>query len=154
MVTLTSGQIRAAIVAYARWACLPVNEPRIHYKQIRPIPLADGKAKRLPLSTDCSGFVTIACYYAGAPDPNGLNYSGAGYTGTLRKHLKEIPLAAAQPGDLIIYGPGTGHHVVIVVESAADPLVCSHGVERGPLMIRHSAEAGYQPPGVAALSIL
>ena len=38
----------------------------------------------LPLTTGCSGFVTICFYEAGAPDPNGLDYSGLGYTGTLR----------------------------------------------------------------------
>ena len=64
--------VRRKIVAAARWGI--ANEPRIHYGEIRPIPLG----RTLPLTTDCSGFVTICYYLAGAPDPNGLGYSGQG----------------------------------------------------------------------------
>jgi len=43
--------LRAKIGAAARWGI--ANEPRIHYGEIRPMPLA----RALPLTTDCSGFV-------------------------------------------------------------------------------------------------
>lgn len=151
-------RIRSAVVAYARWACSSSVEPFWHYRQSRPIPLAQGKARKLPITTDCSGFATICAYQAGAPDPNGLKYNGQGYTGTLLQHLKHTTLAAAQPGDLIVYGAaaGRGHHVVVIVEAGPDPLVASHGTERGPLLLRHSQELRYQAkfPGVAVLSIL
>ncbi|MHB8469552.1 MAG: Hint domain-containing protein [Gaiellaceae bacterium] len=45
--------------------------------EMRPIPLA----RTLPLTTDCSGFVTLCYHLAGAPDPNGRGYDGQGWTG-------------------------------------------------------------------------
>lgn len=154
----TQDAIRAKIVDYARYACGETVEPFWHYQQTRPIPLQLAKTRKLPVTTDCSGFATMCCYQAGAPDPNGLAYNGQGYTGTMLNHLKKIPLAAAQPGDLIVYGAaaGHGHHVVVIVEAGPDPLVASHGMERGPMLLRHSRELKYQAkfPGVAVLSIL
>ena len=44
---------RGKIVTAARWGI--AHEPQIHYGQIRPIPLS----RSLPLTTDCSGFVTL-----------------------------------------------------------------------------------------------
>lgn len=141
----SSPEIRRKIVAYCQWGV--ANEPRIHYKQSRPIPLA--KRRLLPLETDCSGFSTCAYLDAGAPDPNGRAFSGLGYTGDQMNHGRLIPLHAAKAGDLVFFGPEPGHHVVILLEAGnvnnGDPLVCSHGQERGPLTIRLSAEAKYQP---------
>jgi len=54
--------VRQKIVAAARWGI--ENEPRIHYGEVRPMPLG----RTLPLTTDCSGFVTICYFLAGAPD--------------------------------------------------------------------------------------
>ena len=62
--------MRAKIVAAARWGI--EHEPQIHYAEARPFPLT----RALPLTTDCSGFVTLCYFLAGAPDPNGLDYSG------------------------------------------------------------------------------
>ena len=134
--------LRAQIVANAQWGI--ANEPLIHYEQLRPI---DGlrESHQLPLHTDCSGFVTLCYAWAGAPDPNGLDYSGQGWTGTLLQHMKPIAADAAQPGDLVVFGPPPGHHVAIVLEPGPDPLLCSHGEEKGPLAIRFSVESGYQP---------
>ena len=74
--------VRHQIVTAALWGI--ANEPQIHYGEIRPIPLA----RTLPLTTDCSGFVTVCYFLAGAPDPNGLDYSGEGWTGTLLRNLE------------------------------------------------------------------
>jgi cell wall-associated NlpC family hydrolase len=125
------------IVAAARWGI--ANEPRIHYGEVRPYPLA----RTLPLTTDCSGFVTLCYFLGGAPDPNGLGYSGYGFTGTLLRHLHETenPLA----GDLVVWGAYPGHHVALVLEAGVDPLLCSHGAERGPVAIRFSEERKWQP---------
>ena len=131
--------MRRKIVAAARWGI--ANEPQIHYGQVRPIPLGS----TLPLTTDCSGFVTICFYEAGAPDPNGLDYSGQGYTGTLLDHLEEIERADAGRGDVVVWGAYPGHHCAIVLEPGVDPLLASHGRERGPIAIRYTAECRLQP---------
>jgi len=135
--------IQQRIVAAARWGI--ANEPRIHYGEARPFPLA----RRLPLTTDCSGFATLCYFLAGAPDPNGLGYSGEGWTGTLLRHLARTELPRA--GDLVVWGAYPGHHCAVVLEPGEDPLLCSHGRERGPLAIRFSAECRVQPPEVAWL---
>jgi hypothetical protein len=46
-----------------------------------------------------------------------------------------------------IFGRGTGHHVGMVLAPGADPLLFSHGQEKGPLLIRESVEARFQPSG-------
>lgn len=140
-----SKAIRSKIVEVAHWGV--AHEPAIHYAQIRPIPV-HVRPLSLPLTTDCSGFVTLCYLWGGARDPNGNGYDGTGFTGTLLQHGRLIrDIRYAQPGDLIVYGPAPGHHVVVVVEKGADPLVVSHGQESGPALVRHSAEVAVQPPG-------
>jgi len=135
---------RARIVAAAYWGI--ANEPLIHYGQVRPFPLL----RQLPLTTDCSGFVTLCYFLAGAPDPNGLGYSGEGWTGTLLRHL--APTAELRAGDVVVWGAYPGHHCALVLEPGDDPLMCSHGWERGPLAIRYSDECRLQPSAVTWLS--
>ena len=130
--------IRQKIVTAARWGI--ANEPWIHYGEVRPIPLG----RTLPLTTDCSGFVTVCYFLAGAPDPNGLDYDGEGWTGTLLRHLAHIPRDEARLGDLVVWGRYPGRHVAIVLEIGDDPLLCSHGQERGPLAVRFSDEDRWQ----------
>jgi hypothetical protein len=130
--------VRQKIVAAARWGI--ANEPRIHYGQIRPMPLE----RALPLTTDCSGFVTLCYFLAGAPDPNGRGYDGSGYTGTLLDHLPAIDPGGARRGDLVVWGDYPGRHVALVLEPADDPLLASHGAERGPLAVRFSEEDAWQ----------
>lgn len=137
--------IRENIVANAFWGA--DNEPEIHYSQGGHRYDALSTPYALPLYTDCSGFATLCYAWAGAPDPNGLDYNGSGYTGTLLGHLPEISMEQAQIGDLIVYGPGTGDHVVIIVATGEDPVVVSHGQERGPVRTRHSIEkSGHKSP--------
>jgi cell wall-associated NlpC family hydrolase len=128
--------LRAKIVAAARWGI--ANEPRIHYGELRPMPLA----RTLPLTTDCSGFVTLCYFLAGAPDPNGLDYDGQGWTGTLLRNLPEA--TAVRRGDIVVFGAYPGRHCALVLEPGEDPLLCSHGQEHGPLAIRFSDEAAIQ----------
>jgi peptidoglycan hydrolase-like protein with peptidoglycan-binding domain len=143
--------VRRHIVENARWGI--ANERQIHYRLLRPI---DGlaKARKLPLYTDCSGFSTLCYAWAGAPDPNGNGYDGSGYTGTLLAHMQRIPPDAAQPGDLVVWGPPPGHHVAVVLQAGADPLLCSHGQEKGPLRIAFSTESRFQPSPATWLSCL
>jgi len=130
--------VRDGIVAAARWGI--ENEPLIHYAEVRPMPLT----RTLPLATDCSGFVTLCYFLAGAPDPNGLGYSGVGWTGTLLQHLARIDRPRARRGDLVVWGAYPGRHVSLVLEPGNDPLLCSHGQERGPLAVRYSVEDRWQ----------
>jgi hypothetical protein len=138
--------LREKIVTAARWGI--EHEPEIHYGEICPIPLS----RRLPLTTDCSGFVTLCYYLAGAPDPNGYRYSGYGWTGTLLRHLTAIGPVDVRKGDIVVWGAYPGRHCAIVLEADDDPLLCSHGMERGPIAIRFSAECRYQPPAVTWLT--
>ncbi|MDE3026029.1 MAG: hypothetical protein KGI93_10720 [Acidobacteriota bacterium] len=140
--------VRPRIVAAARWGIR--NEPRIHYAEVRPIPLT----RRLPLTTDCSGFATLCYFLAGAPDPNGLDYDGRGWTGTLMEAMENIDPRAALAGDIVVWGAYPGHHCAVVIEPGKDPLVASHGQERGPVEIRFSSESRYQPADVTWLSSL
>lgn len=136
--------LRDAIVENALWGV--DNEPQIHYRQSRPIDGLD-QPRKLPLYTDCSGFVTDCYKWAGAPDPNGLNYSGQGFTGTLLDHLEHIGPAEIEPGDLVVFGSHPGEHVVIVAAAGMNPMVVSHGQERGPIKVRLSVEAAaHQSP--------
>jgi cell wall-associated NlpC family hydrolase len=106
-----------------------------------------------PINTDCSGFVTLCYAWAGAHDPNGLNegefkpggWHELGYTGTLLDHAHAHghihgDAAEALPGDLLVVGPGTGDHVMIVVEAGENPLCVSHGAE-GVWYVRASQDA-------------
>lgn len=64
--------------------------------------------------SDCSQFLTSMYHSAGAPDPNGLKYTG-GWTGSLVEHGTEISRRDLRPGDEIVYGPGPGHHTELYV---------------------------------------
>lgn len=141
----TASSHRAALVKWAKWGV--AHNPEIHYTEG---PARDdylhGAKGHLPLSTDCSGFVTYCYWAAGLPDPSGLHYAYLGYTGTLLanayKHGKVLTnLALARPGDLIVIGPGTGWHTTICIESGADPIVVSHGSEPGPLSEHQSYDS-------------
>lgn len=142
----TEAQIRAAITQACRVGI--ENERQIHYTQsFRRDDWLASKPKKLPLplSTDCSGFATLCYYLAGAPDPNGLGYKSVGYTGTMLKRGVRTSSRHAQPGDLVVFGPGSGHHVCVVLQAGADPLLCSHGQEAGPFPIFYSEEQAHQP---------
>lgn len=129
-----AGRLRTKIVAQGKWGV--AHKGKIHYQQSRPI---DGlnKPHKLPLNTDCSGFVTLCYKWAGAPDPNGNGYDGSGYTGTLDAHMRHIRHAQIHPGDLLLW---KGKHVSLVIAAGRDPLLVSHGEESGPYQIRFSAQ--------------
>ena len=143
--------VRAKIVEFARWGI--ANEPQIHYQQLRPMDGLD-QPKKLPLQTDCSAFSTLCYKWAGAPDPNGLKFNGNGYTGTMLQACRHIARSVVQAGDLVVWGNSPGHHVCLVLEAGPDPLLCSHGMEKGPLAIRFSVENGFQPAPVTWLTCL
>jgi hypothetical protein len=145
-----SPALRASIVSVARWGI--EHAAGIHYGAVRPI---EGLRHRceLPLRTDCSGFVTLCYAWAGAPDPNGLGYSGQGYTGTLLAHMRPLPLDGVETADLVVWGSPPGVHVALVLEPGPNPLLCSHGREQGPLAIRFAAESRFQPSPATWLTL-
>ena len=112
------------------------------------------KPGTLPVTCDCSAFVTLMYFWGGAPDPNGLNFDHEGYTGTLishdehiqlfRKNAKEIDKVDVLPGDLIVYGPDTGEHVAMVVVPGADPITVSMGEQGDPHFVKVSQD-GREP---------
>lgn len=138
--------LRKDILSQAGWGV--ANQAEIHYAQTRPIPLHTYRQHRLPLTTDCSGFVTCCYYAAGAPDPNGLGYSGQGFTGSLIGHLPEIAHHEAEAGDIVVFGPGDGDHAVILLDpgTVPDPRVISHGTEDDPHIQPLSIEVNSHPP--------
>ena len=131
---------RQAIVGNALWGAeVATQRPKqIHYAKVRPIRGAD---RKLPLTTDCSGFVTLCYQWAGAPDPNGAHYNGSGCTGLMLEACSHIEPRVAQPADLIVFGNPPGTHVVLIVEPGTDPVVVSLGSENGPLKLLLSQEA-------------
>ena len=136
--------LREAIVANALWGV--DNTDRIHYSQGATRLAALEMPQTLPLSTDCSAFVTLCFNWAGAPNPNGGVYAvkATAFTGTLLKSCRKIPRSLVQPADLVVWGSGNGNHVCLVVEAGEDPVLVSHGAEKGPLKIAFSAENRYQ----------
>ena len=145
--------IRQKIVEHARWGIAHASQ--IHYTEDtrRDDFLKATPHDKLPLWTDCSGFATLCYLLAGAPDPNGLGYRTVGYTGTLLDH--GVPVEKPLPGDLIIYGPGTGHHVVIYLDTWHGAWrVASHGYELGPLLELQHREQLVQPAPVRIRSYL
>jgi Putative peptidoglycan binding domain/NlpC/P60 family len=84
---------------------------------------------RVPNWEDCSSFATWCYWVAGAPDPNGLGYNGAGFTGTQISQGKATQ--DPRPGDLCFYGPSSSDitHVTVYVGNGC---VVSHGREEGP----------------------
>jgi hypothetical protein len=141
--------IRQKVVAWALWGV--TNKSRVHYGSVRPI---DGlnHPGQLPLTTDCSGWVTLCYKWAGARDPNCNGYSGQGSTGTiLACAAGVIRETAILPGDLIVFGPGTGSHVVVAVTAGANCDVVSHGSATSPSKYPLRDAKTYFPAPVRAL---
>lgn len=88
--------------------------------------------------------------WAGAPDPNGAGYDGSGFTGTLLSHLQRIERHEAKRGDFIVYGPGTGEHVVMLLADVAkhpNPPIASHGEESAPSRYSLNQETSFFKTG-------
>lgn len=119
-----------------------------HYSQMRPMGhLGDAPAEEW--LADCSGYATGAFYWADKwtlgfkiEDPNGLSYSGWGFTGTLlsRNFNHRVPLDRTFfIGDMGLYGPASRtKHVVICRKGGniSTSVWSSFGSERGPIPVR------------------
>jgi cell wall-associated NlpC family hydrolase len=136
--------VRSNIVAWAKWAA--AHHEKFNYTQ-GPNRMSNiGKPGLLPVYADCSSFVTLCYNWAGAPDPNGMSYNHTGYTGTLLAHGQKIALKDVQPGDVIVYGGGTGEHTALIVgvDGNNNPLTISHGQQGDPSYI-HVNQDGRKP---------
>ena len=130
----TPDYVRKRIVAYAHYGVF--HHAQFTYDEIRPMRLS----ARLPWIGDCSTFVTWCYWMAGAPDPNGLGYAGFGFTGSLLSHGQHIGLKQVKPGNVIVYGPGSGWHTALVVEAGEDPMTVSMGEQGDPSLVRVSQD--------------
>lgn len=154
----STAKIRAGIVAFCEWGI--AHEGEIHYAMQRPMERlrTPAELKELPRDADCSEWATDSYAFAGGPDPNGQDFSGTGNTGTMLEHCRPVNKQDAQPGDLAVFGVYPGHHVVVLLEdgtaNAGNPLVCSHGQEKGPLAIHLNTEALAQPVPITFLTCL
>ena len=95
----SEGGVRARVVEAAEAAL--AKSRSFKYSRVRPMAasLSDPEAYT---RTDCSSFVTLCYKAAGAPDPNGQDYDGTGYTGTLVQQGRWVD--DPEPGDLVFYG--------------------------------------------------
>ena len=93
--------VRQNIVAWAKWAA--TNHSKFNYSEGPQRMSGIGNPGKLPVTADCSAFVTLCYNWAGAPDPNAQSYNHTGYTGTLLAHGTKIPLSQVQPGDAVSY---------------------------------------------------
>jgi cell wall-associated NlpC family hydrolase len=131
--TTPAGEYGAAIVEVAKEACAQ-PQGTYEYDQIRPYPssLFSGPT---PRKTDCSGFVILCYKTAGAPDPNGTNYNGQGYTGSLLARGKAV--SAPSPGDLCFWT--APDHVAIYLGNGE---IAEFGSNPGPITTTVTAEDG------------
>jgi hypothetical protein len=144
----TSFEYRQAMVDYCTWAI--AHRDQVRYAEVRPIPLGLPQ-RHLPFTTDCSGFVTLMAKWSGNPDPNGNDFDGQGYTGTMLKHLPHIPFGETLRGDLAVFGAFPGIHVVALLRGGRlrpDPPVASHGGAGDPQRYLLSEEKAFFGSGV------
>jgi hypothetical protein len=128
---------RTRFVALLHWGIK--HEPAIHYQQVRPVPVRS-TIWTLPLFIDCTGIGILFAKWAKAPDPSGKKFSGAGRTSDFLANCKRIRKSELKPGDIVQFDDS---HACYVLQARTDPLLFSHGMERGPLAISLSAEIGY-----------
>lgn len=129
--------------------------PDVDYAEVRPMRtrrltqtrLTINLQHRVPVTMDCSEAVTLICRLAGLKDPNGLRYDGYGYTGTMLEHLPHFTdYGELHKGSLIVYGAGTGTHVVMVVTpNGHNPDVYSHGSHANSAIWTLETENTYHP---------
>jgi hypothetical protein len=106
--TIDGKSVRDRIVNAALQA-LKIGPKKYHYSHNRPIPKS--LFQKGIISTDCSGFACLCYKAAGAGDPNGTNYDGNAYTGTMMQHGHKTTHPVA--GDLVFYR--SPEHVMVYI---------------------------------------
>jgi hypothetical protein len=135
MTTYTEAQVRANLVAICNWGIS--NHTQFTYSEGPKRMVGVKTPFVLPMISDCSAWITKIASWCGIPDPNGVNYNGTGYTGTLLSHNTHITKAEVLPGDVVVYGPGTGWHtaMIVSVDSHGNLLSCSMGQNGDPSLV-------------------
>lgn len=119
------------------------NHTHFTYAEVRPMHLT----KTYPWVGDCSTYVTWLYWMLNLPDPNQLNYNGAGNTQTLYAKGTKITLSQVQPGDVVVYAADkllAEQHTAIIVQGGADPLTVSMGKQGDPSFV-HVSQDGRTP---------
>lgn len=141
---------------------LVAQEPQVHYAEVRPmhlwkLPELKQAVEHAGVTMDCSWSVTELCYLAGLADPNGRGYDGSGDTQVMFDHLPRYTRpTGASTGALCFFGiPGelSTQHVTMVRHPSPDPVLFSHGQERGPVYLPFSVESRYHEGSPVFLSI-
>lgn len=123
------------------------NQTLTHYVESRPIPLKLIKAHRQN-NTDCSGWIIGVYFSAGAPDPSGNGYDGAGFTGSFLDHCQHVKQTELQVGDIVEFGGlDAKAHASLVIQAGDDPMMASNGFDGGPIPISLSAEIAQRRAG-------
>jgi len=147
MATAAQRQHLLALMRY-----LLAHEPQVHYAQVRPMDWTTWSEAHLHailsggggVWADCSESVTALCKWAGLRDPNGYHYNGQGWSGSIWQHLPHYSdPKAARPGAIVTFGPQGADHVAMVYSAGNDPMLWSHGAERGPRLLRYSVERDF-----------
>jgi Putative peptidoglycan binding domain len=120
------------------------HSSEIEYTQMRPMQLR--RIPHLPSRGDCSASCAMIYFNADLPDPNGRDYDGGGYTGTLLAHGREVSLGSLQPLDLVFYGSttvarpgfpvGAPTHVACSMGDSQRDRVFTFGQDPGPFFQR------------------
>ena len=143
MIVNTRGQI-------VKWALQGCQDKAVHddfhYLEVRPLFLRWPGPITHDVDSDCSWYVKLCYWKAGAKDPTGLNYSPWGNSDSLYAVGRHIPLKRVKQGDVIVVGPGGSVHAVIVVQSGPDPLCASMGKPGDPSLVRLSVLEGLGEP--------
>ena len=128
------------------------NRARWHYAQFRPCGahVTWEEAVGGTVWADCSAGTAILARLAGAPNPlHAGAFDGYGNTESSYQHLPHIAPSQVSVGDVVIYGPAGGtHHMAMVREPGADPMLWSNGWEGAPELIRYSTEKARQGSAV------
>jgi cell wall-associated NlpC family hydrolase len=113
--TVTGGSLRDRIVAVAKASADDYrrNSGAWFYSQAGASYYQDPtKPPKRGTRSDCSHWVCCVYKKAGAPPPGSAEI---GATGTMATHGHFVPTSQAKPGDVILYGSGSFHHVEIYV---------------------------------------
>jgi cell wall-associated NlpC family hydrolase len=115
------------------------------YQETRPVDLVWKK----PIRIDCSGYCILVYFKAGAHDPTGNGFNGAGNSVTLWQKGKHILRRQLHPGDIVTFGVGGTIHAVICLQYGwfgRDVLCASMGQSGDPHQVRLSVLSGLGEP--------
>jgi hypothetical protein len=102
---------------------------------------------------DCSQAAQQLFRWCDLGDPCGLGFRYAGDTGAMLRALPHYsnPRGAGRAA-LVVYGPGRGEHVSVVIEPGVDPFLWSHG-RPGIDLWRLSVQRTFHTPPVTFCNV-